>query len=104
MRGQCERPGCRKPAVHLHHLIPKQVLKREGARRYLADRRILLPLCFDCHFNHEAWSRRLRREDVPASAWEVARELGEWAVVRLERDYPMRERTSPAARTPRAAA
>ena len=90
---------CRLPAVHLHHLIPKQVLKREGYRRYLADRRILLPLCFKHHFDHESWSARLTRDYVPAEAWQAAAELGEWAVVRLERDYPVHERPSAAAGT-----
>ena len=80
--------ACPRRAVHLHHLIPRQVLRREGMSRYLSDPRVLLPLCFECHFNHESWSRRLTRDQVPAETWGLAREMGEWAVVRLERDYP----------------
>ena len=81
--------ACGKRAVHLHHLVPKQVLRREARRDRLTDPRNLLPLCFDCHFNHESWSHRLERHQVPAKTWEFAKELGEWAVVRLERDYPV---------------
>jgi len=97
---------CGRRAVHRHHLIPKQVLRREGRRDRLTDPRVLMPMCFDCHFNHESWARRIWRDELPASVWVFAGELGEWATVRLERDYPVRfsrddsvrERPSPAAR------
>lgn len=81
---------CGKRAVHLHHLVPKQVLRRELRHDRLTDPRNLLPLCFDCHFNHESWAKRLTFDQLPRSVFEFARELGEWAVVRLERDYPLR--------------
>lgn len=94
--------ACSRRAVHMHHLIPKQVLRREGRRSSMSDPRVLLPLCFECHFNHESWARRLTRDQVPSSAWEFARELGEWAVVRLERDYPVHVDSSASAGTARA--
>ena len=93
---------CNRPAVHHHHLIPKQVLRREGRRDRLSDPRGLMPLCFECHFNHESWARRITRDELPASVWAFARELGEPFVVRVEQDYPVRERSTASARVARA--
>jgi hypothetical protein len=59
-------------------------------------------MCFECHFNHESWARRIWRDELPKSVWAFASELGEWAAVRLERDYPVRERAPSAARGVRA--
>jgi hypothetical protein len=80
---------CPGRAVHQHHIIPRQVLKREGYRGRMDDPRNLMDLCFDCHMSHENWSRRLTKAQLPAEAFAFARELGEFAVVRLERDYPV---------------
>lgn len=88
---------CSGKAVHVHHLIPRQVMKREGYCGRMDDERNLLDLCFDCHMSHENWSRRLTRDQLPHEVLAFARELGEWAVYRLERDYPVRERTPSAA-------
>ena len=83
---------CPARAVHQHHFLPKQVLKREGHADKLRDPRNLFGLCLMDHLDHENWAghgaRRLRRHHLTAGAWEFARELGEWAVMRLERDYP----------------
>lgn len=89
----CGRPG----ATTRHHVLPRQVIRREGrslglrVRVLLADPRNLVPMHFDCHLAHENWAPRLTREQVPERAWQFARELGEWAVVRLERDYPVHD-------------
>lgn len=87
---------CPARAVHQHHLIPKRVLKREGHADKLKDPRNLLGLCVTHHMDHENWAghgeRRLARHHLTAEAWEFARELGEWATVRLEQDYPERTR------------
>lgn len=90
---------CKRRAVHLHHLIPKQVLRREGRKDRLTDPRGLMPLCFECHFNHESWARRIHREELPASVYTFAAEMGEWAVVRLERDYPVHGHAAPSTGT-----
>ncbi len=93
---------CPKRAVHTHHLIAKQVMKREGYANQMNDPRNLYGLCWLHHMDHENWAghgaRRLTRDQLPHEVWAFARELGEWAVVRLERDYPVRERTASTAR------
>lgn len=81
---------CPAKAVHRHHILARQFLKREGHKARMDDPRNMLDLCMDCHFNHENWSRRLTREQLPHGCFAFARELGEFAVVRLERDYPER--------------
>ena len=100
--------ACGAPAANHHHVLGAQHLRRwareqrgweRKERPYktqavLKDDRNLVPMCFPCHMDHEAWARRLTRDQVPASTWEFARELGEWAVVRLERDYPVRGDTA----------
>jgi hypothetical protein len=94
---KCRRRGCQGHHVlgqqHIHdhvrslRLDPDEAYRLE--ERLLSDRRNRLPLCPDCHYTHEyAPSGRLTRSYVPASAWAFARELGTWAVVRLESDYP----------------
>lgn len=83
---------CPGKAVHRHHIIGRQSCKREGYQGRMDDPRNLMHLCFDCHMSHENWSRRLTRDQLPREAFAFARELGEWALVRLERDYPVRDR------------
>lgn len=94
---KCRRRGCQG-----HHVLGQQHigdyvrgLRLDDAEAFaleeqlLSDRRNRLPLCPDCHYEHEYEPYgRLPRRFVPASAWEFAPELGTWAVVRLERDYP----------------
>jgi hypothetical protein len=97
--------GCAGPAANRHHVLAQTHLRKHARSEcrpdkraitnreaaLIADKRNMVPMCFDCHMSHENWSKRLTREQVPESAWEFARELGEWAVVRLENDYPRRE-------------
>lgn len=62
----------------------------EQLRAVLSDVRNRLWVCSVCNQEQEHGPNRpMRRAHVPASAWEFARTLGEWAVVRLERDYPV---------------
>lgn len=92
---KCMIGACPRRMAHMHHLIPQQTLVREGHADKLRDARNLVPMCFDHHLAHENWSghgrARLTRDLLPARVWEFARELGEWAVVRLEREYPVRD-------------
>lgn len=106
---------CGGRATTLHHVLPRQNIKREypqgfavlvSGRRVprgdlLADRRNLIPMCLTpCHLDHENWARRLWRDQIPPSAWEFAAELGGWATVALERAYPVRARPDNSSRDP----
>lgn len=84
------------PACQGHHIIPAQLLRREALRRevklpvILWDRRNRLGVCPDCHANHHARSRPIRRSvllRVAAWVFDFACEWGlEWA---LDREYPV---------------
>lgn len=102
MKSRCAVCGAR--AVQRHHVIAAQHLRRwarsqewtkkERPRRtqaLLTDPRNLMAVCVACHMSHENYSRRMARAQVPDAAWEFARELGDWATVRLERDYPLHD-------------
>jgi hypothetical protein len=88
---------CPSRAVHRHHVLSRQFLKREGYGDRMNDPRNILDLCFDCHMSHENWSRRVTREQLPHECFAFAREIGELAVCRIERDYPVRDRPASAA-------
>lgn len=99
--GKCFR--CRRRANHWHHWTPQQFIRvyvrglrlpREQARPLLRDllrdERNLVRVCHACHGGHTVASAgsSFTRADVPESAFDFARELGEEYVVRLEREYP----------------
>lgn len=104
VRGPCE--VCRKrPAVHGHHAYKQQWLRDyhrarvaralavRPLRDLLSDLRNRVAVCWDCHQDHEYGvdgERRIPRSAIRAETWEFVRELGEAAVVRVERDYPDR--------------
>lgn len=97
---KCSAPGCGKRAVHRHHWVPQQRIRRAHAtlmaayRRglgpkpwslseALADPRNLSPLCFRCHGQFE--QKRLRLVP-PASVWEFADQFGlRWSLESDER-------------------
>jgi hypothetical protein len=97
-RFDCAR-GCGQRARTWHHWVPKHAIRREvpagAVTSTLRDERNLTPLCFRCHMDGEAvaGSRPFTAGEIPASAWEFARELGTWAVLRLEQ-YPTRGGTA----------
>jgi hypothetical protein len=97
----CAWPGCEKAGKTWHHWLMRQHLKAyvdtlrlrdEGEergllRQLLRDPRNIDPFCGDHHGSHGTNSHRFELEQVPASAFEFAGELGsEWAV-KLERTY-----------------
>lgn len=65
--------GCWTPAVHLHHVVYAQAVKRFGGD--IHDERNLIPLAFACHGNHHSRSRTLPLEVLPDSVFEFAAEL-----------------------------
>lgn len=68
-----------------HHAIPRRVLVRLGFADYVMDKRNRVPVCRHDHESHENRHRPLRRDELPASVFEFAAELGlEWY---LDRHY-----------------
>jgi len=83
-----------------HHLLAQEHLRTHVAAMRLAPsqaRRVLrnlisdcrngVPLCPTCHERVENRSLPFPRSKIPLVAWQMAAELGEWATVRLEREY-----------------
>lgn len=71
--------------VHGHHVIPRQILAREGISQW--DERNRMDLCGLCHFNHEFGqaNRKIKRNRLPAPAVLFAAEHG--LAHELERRY-----------------
>lgn len=79
--------GCRDRAVHSHHVVTKEEIKRvhrttlrEGhasrpLKVLLADERNLVPAAHVCHGSHHAASQRYRLDMLPDSVFEFASEL-----------------------------
>lgn len=99
----CAEPGCSRKARTWHHWLPQQQIRayvrslrlpdsksRPLLRRLLRDERNLSPFCGDHHGEHGTTAHEFEHEQVPASAFEFAGDLGpEWRA-RLERMYPQR--------------
>lgn len=64
---------CGARAVHRHHIITRQVLRREGGDP--RDERNLIDLCWDCHAAHHARSKPLPLRCLPDEAYDFADEL-----------------------------
>lgn len=78
----CEA-GCGRRSAHAHHLIDKQVCRRENAPLWAPANRMLL--CMDCHFRHHARTLVLALPaDHPVRAFAAEHGLTWW----LERRYP----------------
>jgi hypothetical protein len=78
---------CGARAVHRHHAVYEQVVRREGGD--LRDPRNLVPVCFACHAAHHNRQRPLPLHVLPDSVFVFARELlgGGQAHVELSRRY-----------------
>lgn len=68
--------GCGRRAVHGHHVITTQALRRYGFTDRLWDPRNCLPVCFDCHGSHHGASRRIPLSVLSEDARAFADELG----------------------------
>lgn len=81
--GVCARPGCKARCAHVHHVLDQQQFP------FLAlveDN--MVGCCADCNWSHHNASRRFPRSMIPPCTWRLAREVGETALVHLERYYP----------------
>lgn len=66
-----------------HHAIPKRVLLRLGYGDHVMDKRNRVPVCRHDHESHESRHRPIRRDELPASVFDFATELGlEWYIER----------------------
>lgn len=68
--------GCGRRAVHRHHVLYEQWLRREAgrdktlAKRLVADNRNLVDAAFDCHGAHHNASVRYELRALPDSVFE----------------------------------
>jgi hypothetical protein len=65
--------GCGGRAVHQHHVVTRQELRRHGGDP--KDPRNLVPVALDCHGGHHSGAARLRLNRLPDSCFEYAVEL-----------------------------
>lgn len=72
----------------VHHVLPKSWLRREGRHDLVWDPRNAMILAKTDHDRHESAMKRIPRSRVRTETWAFAREVGQSAVVRLERLYP----------------
>jgi hypothetical protein len=101
-QGPCAICGTTRRRREAHHLLAQEHIRtwvaslrmgderaeRNLLRRLLSDPRNGIAACPTCHQRVEGRSVPLARSKVPPTAFAFAAELGEWAVVRLEREYP----------------
>lgn len=96
---QRERPGgpalcavTREPlswtADEVHHPLEKGLLRARGLHEHVWDDRNGIAVRRRVHERHTNRSEPIRRIYVPASAYEFARELGPWAVARIDEKHP----------------
>jgi hypothetical protein len=83
---RCAAPGCGRRAVHGHHALTVQLIRREGGDP--RDPRVLVPLCVPCHFDHHG-TKKLSLRALPDSVFEFAADLlgGPAAYETLRRYY-----------------
>jgi hypothetical protein len=78
--------GCGQRAVHEHHCVYRQELRKHGGDP--KDARNLVPIAFDCHGAHHSGAKRLLLSTLPDSVFEFAVDLmGDAASGYLARYY-----------------
>lgn len=65
--------GCGQRAVHLHHCVTRQELRKHGGDA--DDERNLVPVAFACHGAHHGRSRPLPVHVLPSSVFDFAAEV-----------------------------
>lgn len=71
-----------------HHPLEKTFLRERGLHDKVWDERNGMAVKRLVHNGHTNRSRPIRRIYVPASAYQFARELGPWAVARIDEKHP----------------
>jgi hypothetical protein len=72
----------------VHHPLEKTFLRERGLHMHVWDERNGMAVKRAIHNGHTNRSRPIRRSFVPASAFQFARELGPWAVARINEKHP----------------
>jgi hypothetical protein len=73
MNAVCASPKCHARAVHHHHVLYRQIIRRHHGDE--TDERNLIPLCFRCHERHHNRVAPLPLWALPDSVYEFAAEL-----------------------------
>jgi hypothetical protein len=71
-----------------HHVLEKRLLRARGLHHLVWDERNAMFIKARVHTAHTSGLIRIPHDCVPASAFAFAREVGEWAVQRIETDHP----------------
>jgi hypothetical protein len=71
-----------------HHPLEKTFLRERGLHMHVWDERNGMAVKRAVHNGHTNRSRPIPRRFVPASAFQFARELGPWAVARINEKHP----------------
>jgi len=73
---------------HAHHPLEKRLLKARGLHHLMYDPRNGMFIKARVHTAHTDRGKPISAEYVPACAFAFAREVGHWAIARLESDHP----------------
>jgi len=76
-----------------HHVLDKRLLRARGLLHLVWDPRNGMFITAAVHGGHTSRMAPITRDKIPEAAWQFAREVGPWAVARLESDYPQRKDT-----------
>lgn len=77
--------------LEAHHVVEKGILRQRRLYDHVWDPRNGIALKVRTHERHTTAFQRVPYEALPPEAFEFARELGEWALVEIERKYPRSE-------------
>lgn len=72
----------------VHHPLEKTLLRERGLHKHVWDERNGMAIKLRVHQGHTSRMRPIPRRFVPASAFQFARELGHWAVARINQAHP----------------
>lgn len=72
----------------VHHPLEKTFLRERGLHMHVWDERNGMAVKRAVHNGHTNRSRPIRRQYVPAITFQFARELGPWAVARINEKHP----------------
>lgn len=71
-----------------HHPLEKRLLRARGLHHLVWDPRNGMAVKREIHEGQTSGTARIPRDKVPEHAWAFAREIGPWAVARVEADHP----------------